>query len=173
MVTRNIHDVRFTNRLVIGTGFERVAALFSDLGPRLMDITPIAGELHALAQSWVRDNFASQGATVGAAWRPDKPATIKRKAREGYGSTPGVRTGALRQAVDAIDLLRQSERSVTSGLRRQPDSTVAAAFHFGGGRSGNNPPRRFFEPSRAQEAQAKALVEAHVERIINSARVPA
>lgn len=60
------------------------------------------------------------------AWAPLKPATLKAKARKGYGSKPLVSSGSLAQSPR---ILTTTSRNVTVGSDRKAGSHSLAAIH--------------------------------------------
>jgi phage gpG-like protein len=55
-------------------------------------------QLATQLQGWVLRNFQSGGSMQTPSWAPLKPKTAERKAKQGYSSTPLIRTGHLRQS---------------------------------------------------------------------------
>jgi hypothetical protein len=69
-----------------------------DLSGLLQALSDFQSVLEADAEvmrDWERMNFANEGGTFGQPWAPNKPSTIARKLREGYGSRTMIRTGAM------------------------------------------------------------------------------
>ena len=130
----------------------------------LAHLPPLRAAMGEALLGWVAGNFASAGrnSTVGrnampGGWPPLARETLRRRARDGFGTTPLLRTGRLRDATTTAAL--------PDGLRLRNPVPYAPAHQFGLG-----VPARPFFPNVRQAAEIVApIVAAHVATVIADA----
>ena len=67
---------------------------------RLLGMDAAYQKIGVLVLQFVQRQFQTSGAHGGHPWAPLKPATLRRKLKQGYSAQPLIRTGELRQRWD-------------------------------------------------------------------------
>jgi len=83
--------IRFTPNPPLQT----VARILKEGANEFRDFRPAWNRIRPQLSQSVAQTIRTEGAALGVAWPPPSPEYLKRKIREGHGSTPLVRTGAL------------------------------------------------------------------------------
>jgi phage gpG-like protein len=138
--------IRFTSHDTLTPALKRHLATISNAQPVL--------EAMGLAVVSLASRALTQPALRPQNWSPLKPATIKAKNRDGYGSKPLIRSGTLSQSPRVISATR---RTVTVGSDRRVGAHSLAAIHQLGTRDGRIPARPFFPFSRDGQPTQRAL----------------
>lgn len=130
-----------------------------ELGARFTDFRPAWPELASKLGGHLERNWLD-------AEHPLSERYARRKAREGRGSTPMVRTGAVAAALARGPVLSSQPMSLSVGLRGEL-AERAAALHFGTAeRKSNLPARPAFDWTPPMVAAAEAALEGHIDAAI-------
>jgi len=97
---------------------EEIAAI----GVRAQNAKPVMFQIQALMAASGREQFESEGSSVGEPWEHDTPSWAERKAAKGLSDKTLVRHGKLRDAMMAYTsgkgaIRRLSAHSATVGVR--------------------------------------------------------
>ena len=142
------------------TGLDDLNAGLRRLGDELDDLRSLWPELEELYESWIGEQFSSEGGALGARWAPLSSAYAARKAARFPGRSLLIADGGLRGEAERPQVDRAFD---TLTIRITSD---VARFHQHGTRRGL--PARPLIPDRL-DSGSDVEVERRAERFLDSA----
>jgi len=153
--------IRFTPHPTL----DKVAEMYGEVAKNLRDFRPAWRTLKPTFAAGVVQALITQGQSIGAPWAALTARYAARKAREGHGRQPMVRTGLLlgeQRALAAGMVFHRLSCGYYSKIR------YSYPIQRGGGKS-HLPARRFFGFTPAMEEATMAAIGARADEILAAA----